>query len=149
MVLLQKRDEGGLLSGLWECPTCCLREDQPTSEAAAQLLALARQAASIAAVADCEGIAPSLRPHLKVLSASDIRPVAKPFLHMFSHIHRSVQVFSARVDLRLAKATASPKVCPADAKAQVLSISRLAAAGIPTLTRKVLCSAAAALGFVL
>ena len=155
MVLLQKRDEVGLLSGLWECPTSTADEAAPAAEVAAQLLALAIQAASSATFESSNRDASALLcSHLKALPVSGIRPVGKPFVHMFSHIHRSVRVFGAKVDLHSTK-TISQKSSAAAAcvqshspKAQLLSISRLASAGIPTLTRKVLCSAAAALGYV-
>lgn len=152
MVLLQKRDQGGLLAGLWECPTNVVDEAVPAAEVAAELLALARQLAADAA-ASCD--VSLLVHHLNALPVSDVRPAGAPFVHMFSHIHRSVHVFGAKVDLHVA-AKARPPLQAAAAfarvnnpKAQLHSMSRLAAAGIPTLTRKVLASAAAVLGFVL
>ncbi len=156
MVLLQKRDEGGLLSGLWECPTSAADEAAPAADVAAQLLAQARQAASAAALESGSCDASSLLcSQLQSLPASDVRPVGKPFVHMFSHIHRSVRVFAAKVDLKHPHSAQTPRVAAAacarahNAKAMLHSMSRLAAAGVPTLTRKVLCSAAAALGYVL
>ena len=163
MVLLQKRDEGGLLSGLWECPTSAADEAAPAAEVAAQLLAQARQAASAAALESGSCDASSLLcSQLQSLPASDVRPVGKPFVHMFSHIHRSVRVFAAKVDLKHPHSAKTPRVAAEaaavvaaacarthNAKAMLHSMSRLAAAGVPTLTRKVLCSAAAALGYVL
>ncbi len=157
MVLLQKRDEkSGLLAGLWECPTSSAGEADTPAEVAAALLALARQAAASAAVlANGGDVASLLSCNLKALSVSDVRPVGSPFVHLFSHIHRSVRVFGAKVDLH--STTLTRRLPPAsaacahshDSKAQLHSISRLAAAGIPTLTRKILANAAAALGFVL
>jgi adenine-specific DNA glycosylase len=148
MILLQKRAEGGLLGGLWECPTANADEAAPVGDTTAELLALARQSAAWAAAAAEGGEAAALLgARLRVLPACDVRAVGQPFVHMFSHIHRSVRVYGAKVDLNSAKLTRCPP--PAAAAAQLHSISRLSAAGIPTLTRKVLCSAAAALGFVL
>ncbi len=154
MVLLQKREEGGLLSGLWECPTSVADDAVPVPQVAAQLLALATQAASAAALEAGSGDASSLLcSRLQALPASDIRPVGAPFVHMFSHIHRSVRVFGAKVDLHAAKAPCRPPLAAAararQPTAQLHSMGRLAAAGVPALTRKVLCSAAAALGYVL
>ena len=154
MVLLQKREEGGLLSGLWECPTSTADDAAPTAEVAAQLLTLASQAASAAALEAGSGDSSALLcARLQAMPASDIRPVGAPFVHMFSHIHRSVRVFGAKVDLHAAKVPCRlPPAAAARARqttAQLHSMSRLAAAGIPTLTRKVLCSAAAALGYVM
>ncbi len=151
MVLLQKRDEkSGLLAGLWECPTIAADEAAPAVELAAALLALARQAP-----ADGGDMASLLACNLKTLTASDVRPVGAPFVHMFSHIHRSVRVFGAVVDvhspatMRRQPPATTAGARPHNSKAQLHSISRLAAAGIPSLTRKILANAAAALGFVL
>jgi adenine-specific DNA glycosylase len=156
MILLQKRAEGGLLGGLWECPTATADEAAPVEDTAAELLALARQSAAwAAAAADGGEAAALLGARLSVLPACDVRAVGQPFVHMFSHIHRSVRVYGAKVDLNSAKLTRCPPPAAAArapnpaASAQLHSISRLSAAGVPTLTRKVLCSAAAALGFVL
>jgi hypothetical protein len=155
MLLLQKRSEGGLLAGLWECPTSSADEAASEVEVATELLAVARRAASMAAAATTGGDAASfLSSHLNTLPISAIRPVGAPFVHMFSHIHRSVRVFGAKVDvqstkmLRAAPPAAVTCVRTLDTRAQLHSVSRLASAGIPTLTRKVLCNAAAALGFV-
>ncbi len=152
MVLLQKRDQGGLLAGLWECPTSIVDEAVPPAEAAAELLALARQLAADAAGGCAK--ASLLANNLKALPVSDVRPCGAPFVHMFSHIHRSVRVFGAKVDLHMAAKACPPPAAAACAltnkhKAQLHSISRLAAAGVPTLTRKVLTNAAAVLGFAL
>ena len=151
MVLLQKRSEGGLLAGLWECPTSSVDEATPEAEVAAELLAAARSAASTAAAAAAGGAACLLSSHLDSLPVTAIRPVGAPFVHMFSHIHRSVRVFGAKVDIHSTPTSRAAAVCARarDTSAQLHSVSRLAAAGIPTLTRKVLCNAAAALGFVL
>ena len=152
MVLLQKRSEGGLLAGLWECPTSSVDEATPEAEVAAELLAAARRAASTAAAAAAAGgAACRLSSHLDSLPVTAIRPIGAPFVHMFSHIHRSVRVFGAKVDIHSTPTSRAAAVCARarDTSAQLHSVSRLAAAGIPTLTRKVLCNAAAALGFVL
>ncbi len=156
MVLLQKRDEkSGLLAGMWECPTSAVDEAVAAGEVATALLAVAKHAAASATAqaGNCD-MASLLASNLKALSASDIRPVGAPFVHAFSHIHRSVRVFGAKVDLHstttrhVPLASAGPMRC-GDSKAQLHSVSRLAAAGIPTLTKKILASAAAVLGFVL
>ncbi len=156
MILLQKRVEGGLLGGLWECPTANEDEATPVEDTAAELLALARQGAALAAAAAENGEeAALLGARLRLLLACDVRPVGPPFVHMFSHIHRSVRVFGAKIDLNSAKSVrCQPPAAAACSRApiataQLHSISRLSAAGIPTLTRKVLCGASVALGFAL